>query len=281
MKKIVSLLLVILSLFLFSNTVFMKVENEIVVKNYEKNFEFKFPEETQNFFVAVYGDSRWGNRIHKKIVQKIQEYSPLAVVHLGDMVNRGDVFDEWQTFFEITEPLRQISYFQVVKGNHEKPDIYFRKYFGVYNYYSDFGDWRFIYLDLETGIEKAISFLNQYHNSKTIVFMHFPVFTVGPYCENKFVLSLKKLHEVFKNNNIKLVFSAHEHNYQRFFVDGVVYVISGGAGAFLYGKKCENEHLIKFCKEHNFVILHFVENKIDIKAFSETGELLDEFIVSY
>ncbi|SHH40725.1 metallophosphoesterase family protein [Thermosipho atlanticus] len=281
MKKVVFLILIFLSLISFSSTVYMKIGQTIMIKNISENFEFTFPELSKNFIVAIYGDSRWGNKTHEKVVKKIMEFSPAVVVHLGDMVNKGDNLDDWNSFFKITKPLRQKAYFQPVKGNHENPDKYFRQYFGVYNYYSDFNDFRFIYIDLGQGLEAAINFLKEYATNKTIVFMHYPIFTVGAYCNNPFVKSLESLHGVFKSLGIKLVFSAHEHNYQRFFVEGINYVISGGGGAALYSKKCDSKFLVEFFKGYNFVILSIEKNVLKITAYDVSKNIIDRFDISY
>lgn len=274
------LLFFVFSLF-FSQTVYMKIGEKLVIKGLSENFRFSFPDLTDDLVVAIYGDSRWGDKIHKIIVNEISNFTPDVIVHLGDMVNKGNNLNDWNLFFDITLPLRQEAYFQVVKGNHENPDDYFRHFFGIDNYYSDFLDYRFIYLDLDIGLENIKEFLLKNTTKKTIVFLHYPIFTVGAYCNNSYIKSLSTLHELFKNLEIKLVFSAHDHNYQRFFVEGINYVISGGGGASLYSKKCDNNYLIKFYKTYNYVILTIKNNIVYVKSFDINKNIVDSFEVEY
>lgn len=109
--------------------------------------------------MIVYGDSRWGNQTHRRLVELMDEYKPTVVVHLGDMVNSGDNQKEWEIFFEITSPLRSYAFFQPVKGNHEKPDVYYKQHFGLYNYWARVEDYVFIFLDPDTGVKRCESFI--------------------------------------------------------------------------------------------------------------------------
>jgi predicted phosphodiesterase len=278
MKKIIRIFFIFFIFGLaFSQTLYMKIGEKLVIKGLSENFSFSFPNTADDFIVAIYGDSRWGNEIHKKIVEEISNLNPDVVVHLGDMVNKGNNLNEWNLFFEITLPLRQKAFFQVVKGNHEYPDDYFKKFFGVENYYSDFLDFRFIYLDLNTGLESVEKYLTENVTEKTIVFLHYPIFNVGAHCSSTF----EGLHQIFKSLGIKLVFSAHDHNYQRFLVEGVNYVITGGGGAYLYSKKCESDYLIKFYKSYNFVILTIENNIVYVKSFDINKKILDSFEVVF
>ncbi|ABR31617.1 hypothetical protein SU69_09000 [Thermosipho melanesiensis] len=228
-----------------------------------------------NNTIAVYGDSRWNDKIHGKIVQLIENNRPSIVIHLGDMVNRGDNLREWKKFFEITSSLRKNSYFQLVKGNHENPDIYFKKFFGYYNYYADYKGVRLIFLDLNGSVD----FLKKYGNKNSIVFIHYPIYTVGPHYKDN--LNLSRLNDVIKQKGIKLVISAHDHNYQRFVVGRITYIVSGGGGAFLYDKVIYNEHLVSFYKKHHFLLLKLIGNSVEIKVIDLENKVLEEFSVEF
>lgn len=282
MKKFfIFLLLIIFYSLIFSHSVYMKIEDKVLIKGLSENFKFNYPDFSDGFIVAIYGDSRWGAKIHKKIVGMISEFSPDVVVHLGDMVNKGNNLKEWELFFDITLPLRKNSYFQVVKGNHENPDEFFIQFFGVDNYYSDFLNYRFIYLDVDTGLENIKKFLIENVSKNTIVFIHYPIFTVGGYCKNPTIKSMNSLHDLFRSLGIKLVFSAHDHNYQRFMVDGINYVITGGGGASLYSKKCDNDFLVKFYKEYNFVILNITNSIIKLTTYDINKRIIDSLEIKF
>ncbi|WP_448517270.1 metallophosphoesterase family protein [Pseudothermotoga sp.] len=231
--------------------------------------------------MIVYGDSRWGNATHRRLVEMMDQYKPSIVVHLGDMVNRGDNREEWEIFFEITSPLRSYAFFQPVKGNHEKPDVYYRQYFGLYNYWARVGNYVLIFLDPDVGVKGCESFLRSVDLSgKTaIVFSHYPIFSGGPHGATQTVKNLQVLHDVFRELKAPLVFGSHDHNYQRIVKDGVTYVVTGGGGAPLY-RVNHTEGLLVSAVVHHFVKVRLEEDQIECEAISIDGKIIDSFIVS-
>jgi 3',5'-cyclic AMP phosphodiesterase CpdA len=63
-----------------------------------------------------------------------------------------------------------------------------------------------------------------------IVVLHYPPFS----CSRSAQSETLDLLPVFEANGVDLVLTGHEHNYQRFELNGVGYVIDGGGGAALY-----------------------------------------------
>ncbi len=230
--------------------------------------------------VAVYGDSRYGDSIHRQIVKLIDQRKPHVVVHLGDMVNTGDNYADWETFFEIISPLLEYSYFQPIKGNHEKPDVYYKKYFGqngLYNYWAEIDGWLLVFLDPDIGVDRLTRFLESlsYQGKRTVVFMHYPLFSGGPHGETSTVKRLQTLHETFKKMNVLAVFSGHDHNYQRIVKDGITYIVTGGGGSPLYSVK-EIEGTVLALMRYHFVLLELGEY-LKAQVISRYDELLDEF----
>jgi len=239
---------------------------------------FSLPSAT--FSAVIYGDSRWGDKTHEELVKQMLKLKPDVVVHLGDMVNNGCNEEDWKKFYSITEPLRRNSFFQIVKGNHENPDRCYNKHFDLHNYYATFADVRFVFLDLEIGLDKAEKFLKTVSTNKTIVFTHYPIFTAGPHRLDSIVKKAKKLHEIFKELGIKLVFSSHDHNYQKFRKGGIVYIVSGGGGAALYSISNPFEPLEWF-KTHHFVHIYYNGLWIEAKVIDRSGKTIDEFSIYF
>ncbi|MGB9790794.1 MAG: metallophosphoesterase family protein [Thermotoga caldifontis] len=231
--------------------------------------------------MIVYGDSRWGNQTHRKLVELMDEYRPAIVVHLGDMVNSGDNEREWEIFFEITAPLRSYAFFQPVKGNHEKPDVYYRQHFGLYNYWAKVEDYVFIFLDPDTGVKRCENFIRSIDLSGKIpiVFLHYPIFSGGPHGRTQTVKNLQVLHDVFRELNVPIVFSSHDHNYQRIVKDGITYIVTGGGGAPLY-RLDPIEGLLVGAVVHHFVKVNLHRDRIECEAISVNGEIIDSFTVS-
>lgn len=231
--------------------------------------------------MIVYGDSRWGDRTHRRLVEMMDGYKPTIVVHLGDMVDKGDDEDEWETFFEITAPLRSYAFFQPVKGNHEKPDVYYRKYFGLYNYWASVENYVFIFLDPDVGVKQCERFLRSLNLSGKIpiVFCHYPIFSGGPHGATRTVKNLQVLHDVFRELNVPLVFGSHDHNYQRIVKDNVTYVVTGGGGAPLYSVKHVEGQLVS-AVVHHFVRVRLEKDRIECEAISINGQIIDAFTIS-
>lgn len=231
--------------------------------------------------MIVYGDSRWGHGTHRKLAEMMLQHAPAIVVHLGDMVNKGDNYEDWQIFFEITAPLREIAFFQPVKGNHEKPDAYYKQYFGVYNYWATIGDYVLIFLDPDVGVDGIQRFLKSLNLSGKIpiVFSHYPIFSAGPHGSTETVRKLQVLHETFLQLRVPLIFGAHDHNYQRLVKDGITYVVTGGGGAPLY-RVGSIEGLVKGVMVHHFVKVRLENERIECEAVSISGEIIDRFTIS-
>jgi hypothetical protein len=106
---------------------------------------------------AIIGDSRDGEKIYTKLVQRILDRKPAFMIHLGDMISQPGE-KEWQTFFEISKPI-SIPFFPVV-GNHDVgstrkgEEIYLRQFLlpdGKTYYAFRAGGVLFIILDSEKG----------------------------------------------------------------------------------------------------------------------------------
>src|SRR5579862_9268658 len=56
---------------------------------------------------VVYGDTRDGHDMHRKLVALIMKQKPEIVLQTGDLVNRGSKEDLWKTYDEITADMRK------------------------------------------------------------------------------------------------------------------------------------------------------------------------------
>lgn len=69
---------------------------------------------------AVVGDTRDGDRAHRKLVAALAGEPGLALlINTGDLVNSGERDDEWQRFFEIAQPLLARMPLYPALGNHD------------------------------------------------------------------------------------------------------------------------------------------------------------------
>ncbi len=108
----------------------------------------------------------------------------------------------------------------------------------------------------------------------TIVIMHHPAYSAGwhgsdPAVQANFV-------PLFEEHGVDLVFSGHDHDYQRSNeINGVTYIVTG-AGAKLRATGQEEFTAISW-STHNFVDLAIHQDRIDAQAVDHNGQAIDTF----
>lgn len=84
------------------------------------------------------------------------------------------------------------------------------------------------------------------------------------------------------DDDVVLVLSGHDHNYQRFESDGITYVVSGGGGRPLYDlSPCPGGHPERLAGEaiHHFLVLNQADDRLAVEVVNVTGGTIDEFVV--
>ena len=69
--------------------------------------------------IIIYGDTRTDHENHQIVVDAIVAENPKYVFHTGDLVDHGEIAEEWIIFNEITAELQSMAEFYPVLGNHE------------------------------------------------------------------------------------------------------------------------------------------------------------------
>jgi acid phosphatase type 7 len=239
---------------------------------------------------AIYGDSRTGNDIHQQIVNLIQEREPEAVFHTGDMVEDGYDPSDWLTFDNITRDLQDSSEFFPCLGNHENESPFYFAYFGIpesMRWYSAnrFG-LHFVVLDsnwaIGVGSDQYNWLVDDLTNSTAdfnVVLLHHPIYSVTR--EDTYYSQLQSvLVPVFQQHNVRIVFSGHEHNYERFYDAGIYYIVTGGGGAPLYDKTLDDPRLQVFMMKHHYCYLTYDGDNLAVKVYDNHDNLIDQFSVT-
>lgn len=248
----------------------------------------------EEFTFVVYGDSRHFEERHRKVFEAFSEENADFVVHLGDIVDSGLLFDQWRVFFEITSEYWYSHVIYTVRGNHEYPfDVYDELLYPPYYAFKRDG-MLFLVLDtnrsLDEGSSQWIWLLDELEKAReskerVVVFTHHPIYTKGPHRKDTIVKKLQKsLAPLFERYGVKLVFSAHDHNYQHLFKDGVHYVVTGGGGAGLYevDANADSEaRLLAYAVKLHYVVVEVSENRMKVTAKTPLGETIEEFYVSF
>ena len=263
----------------------------------------------------VYGDTRTNEDWHEMVCNAMAEENADFVIHTGDLVESGDLMVDWDKFFKAAKNLYSKTPIFPTLGNHERNSPIYYQAFELRKGEGDFekrwysytiGDVYFIVLDsnvaqgtslykeqtrwLEEELKKAQSYKFR------IVYFHHPFFTNSPNREPSLKEEWKELFEKYK---VQLVLNGHIHHYERFKINGVTYVTTGGGGAPLgFGLMSANRKNLAGTKEGKAGYLHYVvarvkENGIEFKVKavarynwgnldrSVKGEVIDEFFIPF
>lgn len=249
------------------------------------------PDQTKFTFVA-FGDTRTQHQIHQEIVDRIVELEPDFALHTGDLVYKGNEFPNWEVFFEIEKELMSYVPLFPALGNHEENHQHYFDLFylpGNEHWYTfDYGNARFIFLQVD-GIVDYGPGSEQYTwmerelvaNTQPWLFVnfHIPPYTSIRRDESDIEHEVREaLTPLFEQYGVDVVFTGHNHNYERNEVNGVTYIVTGGGGApALY--KTEEPELTReaFAVMYHFVLLEIDGNHLRAKVISNQGEILDEF----
>jgi acid phosphatase type 7 len=220
--------------------------------------------------IVVYGDMRFTDPrntsdtapgVRKWLAQKVAEEKPDIMLLTGDMPFHGSDPADWKIYGEETAAWTQqrLRIYPTI-GNHERlpdPEPGIENYYGAYPqidhhpwYSVQLGNIYLITLDnstlLDRGREQRVWLESQLAHlpaSADFVFFLFHVPLVSD-LQTAFILgipdasTLELRHELeayaARSHAKFVIFNGHIHNYERFDMNGIMHVISGGGGARPY-----------------------------------------------
>ena len=208
---------------------------------------------------AVYGDMRGGHRTHARIVEALLDEAPDFVLVTGDMVLRGTDEGGWQKFFEVTAKLMaRVPYFPAA-GNHDigrsgDEERRMNEIFAMAAV-ADRPEWGHWYSLDVAGIHLVMLDSNAYDHEAQLAWLDadlaaarkagvraiFAATHDGPYSRGNHGgnrIARERYAPVLAKHGVLLLFTGHDHIYQRGEVDGLRYIVTGGGGASLYPIRC-------------------------------------------
>ncbi len=233
---------------------------------------------------------------------RIAQTAADLIVEAGDLADFGSVNTEWDHYFSSTKKLYARTNVEdpaplllPAIGNHDsmwfgKPN--FGLFFsGVGNgsnspYYFrvDIGDIHFIVLDMEWGIESFLAEQEQWLTQTlaginpadwTIIVEHSEIYSSGDFGTQPDVIA--KMGPIFKDGNVDLVISGHEHHYERLIIDGITYVITGTGGPKPDSPKdttvAGSQKYV--ASKHIFGSYSISGSTLDFKAYYDDGTIAD------
>lgn len=249
-----------------------------------------FPLESDSFSFVVYGDTRGDSSVHQSVINGMASYDIRFLIHTGDLVHDGDNAEHWRTFFNVADTLLQSMHFLPALGNHEKPywpyDTFFALPDSEYFYSVRYGSAVFIVLNSEFDIEGfqrtwLISELEKARADSTLdwlfVAFHRPVYSAGRYGDRPHIREAWA--HIFEEYGVDVAFAGHDHNYQRTDeIRGVVYIITGGGSAILYGVGMRR-WLAYAEATYHFCLVKIMGKKLILEAIKPDGTVFDRLVI--
>jgi 3',5'-cyclic AMP phosphodiesterase CpdA len=242
---------------------------------------------------AVIGDSGTGNQPQYEVAQQMaaaHESFPFeTVIMLGDNIYGAHNPEDYAQKFE--RPYKLLLdggvRFYAALGNHDDKASRFYKPFnmGGERYYTyAIRSVRFFALDSDfldakqrVWIEAA---LKDSHDAWKICYFHHPLYSDGRTHGSEVELRVV-LEPLFVKYGVQIVFSGHDHVYERVKPQkGIQYFVSGAAGELRKGDVRWSEMTATaFDQDRSFMLVDIAGDQMMFEAISRTGRIVDSGIV--
>lgn len=232
---------------------------------------------------------------HTTVALLVQRLDPEIILDTGDLTLTGHTVDDWNPQFFMPEKhvLSRACIFPVL-GNHESNGARYLDYFhlptqnsGNERYYSfDYANAHITALDTTTSFTTGTAQYvwlaqdlakNQDKNWRFVV-MHNPPYSTGS-GHGSDLLVRETLVPLFEKYKVDVVFTGHDHDYERGVVNGITYIVTGGGGAPLYQVKGD------WWTKAKASALHVCDitvngNQLELKAIKPDGTIIDDVTIT-
>ena len=263
-------------------------KDQLALPNAERSIKF-----------AIIGDSGRGDKPQHEVAAQMQAYRQRFdfkfVLMAGDNIYEGPASeDDYRLKFE--EPYKALLdagvKFYAALGNHDDTNQIFYKPFNMEGdrYYTfvppvdPITRWdtrvRFFALDSTyLSLEQLRWFEKEVTESRAewkIAFMHHPVYTSGRYGLAARGIRLA-LESSLVNGGVDVVFSGHEHIYERSELQrGILYFITGGAGSLRAGDAKQSPQIARsYDQDYHFMLAEISDEGFFFQAINRKGETVD------
>mgnify|MGYP005840811783 FL=1 len=262
------------------------------------------PASNPHFSFAVLGDSGCNCPAQFDVANQLAAINPDLILHVGD-VDQLDQGDYDAIFFTPYRSLAQSIPFYPTLGNHDviNEALYLAAFYLPRNnpanserYYSfDYANAHFVALnaleDYAPGTPQYTWLLNDLASTSQFwkfVYIHYPPYSSGG---GGSVLDVRNaLSPLFEQYNVDIVFSGHDHHYERTIAirdydpnsRGVVYIVSGGGGYPLNPLGELNPWTVIALEEYHALKVTINDHVLTLQALSPyptLNTLLDTFTI--
>lgn len=252
--------------------------------------EFKFPVKSDSVRFAVIGDMGTGlppqYETAKRMIEARSAFPYEFVIMLGDNLYGGSKPHDYETKFEVPyRPLIDAGVnFYASLGNHDNTNERFYKLFNMNGnaYYSyKKGNVRFFVLDSNYMDPKQLSWLESQlkdagNSDWKVCYFHHPLYSSarahGPATDLR-----TQLEPLFIKYGVDVVFSGHEHVYERIHPQhGVYYFTEGSSGELRPGNLNPSPLTDKgFDSDRAFMLVEIAGSEFYFQAISRAGATVD------
>jgi predicted phosphodiesterase len=249
------------------------------------------------FSFAVVGDSGSGGKAQLAVAALLERLKPDLILHTGDVVYpAGEERHYDRRFFApYRDVVKTVPVFPVL-GNHDVRKGYGAAFLENFHppldgprstkrYYSfDWGGVHFVALDSElyygdkgSSLEGQRDFLERdlaaTRKRWKIVFLHRSAYSSSKHRGDEKVR--EDLEPLFVRHGVDVVFSGHDHVYERTVpIRGVTYVVSGGGGRRLY-RVGKSKWTASSKSAHHAVLVGVSGGRLSLEAIEAGGTVLD------
>jgi len=253
------------------------------------------PNKKDSVRFVVIGDTGTGSGQQLEVAQVMVRYRQIFpfefVLLVGDNMYGSEKAADYKLKFEnVYKPLldQQVKFYAAL-GNHDESNQRFYEFFnmeGQEYYRFSKGNASFYALNSNYMDKKQVDWLNEKLAADTatwkIAFFHHP-----PYSSGGKHGSDTKLREVvepiFVKRGVDVVFSGHEHFYERIKPQqGIYYFISGSGGKLRKGDIKEGSPLTgkAYDSDMSFMLLEIDDKQMHYQVVSRKGETVDSGIIA-
>lgn len=252
-----------------------------------------FPNNPDSVRFAVIGDSGTGDSAQYDLGREMQTIHQTTdfgfVVMLGDNIYGGHSSNDFQKKFALPyKPLLDEGVkFYATLGNHDNTDEVSYAPFNMegHRYYTyTKGNIQFFVLDSNFMSADQLAWLKNELQKSTaewkIAYFHHPLYSDGKRHGSDTDLRAV-LEPVFEQYGVNVVFSGHDHVYERVTPqNGILYFVLGSSGKLRDGglRKAADE-AAGFDQDRCFMIMQVSGNQLYFKTISRSGEIVDSGIV--
>jgi hypothetical protein len=247
---------------------------------------------------AVVGDTGTGGKKQAAVAGLLERMKPSLVLLTGDVVYpKGGYGSYGPNFFAPYRELLKTAPILPALGNHDVATRDGEPYLGTFKlprnnprnterYYSfDKGNAHFVSLDSELyhddgegspAAQKAWLARDLASTGKPwkFVYLHRPLYSSSEHGSDTGIR--KDLEPVLSRNGVDIVFSGHDHDYERTEkIEGVTYVVTGGGGQRLY-KAGKSDWTAVSASEHNAVKVRIQGKNLYLEALRPDGKVIDQ-----